>query len=71
MQSVRFLPLWFVGALVLAPACGGPEHGVVQTPNAAGGANHGQCLDRGVACKSSGDCCSQWCVSGTCSTKQP
>lgn len=29
------------------------------------------CLERGSACVSSNDCCTEWCVNGFCALKQP
>jgi hypothetical protein len=29
------------------------------------------CLERGSACVSSNDCCTEWCANGVCAQKSP
>jgi hypothetical protein len=66
MMGMRRLSIATLGALALVAACGGQPRGAAEAPSALEGADAGQCLDRGVPCKDSRDCCSHWCVSATC-----
>jgi hypothetical protein len=54
-----------VVASVVACAESGPSQGVTnpQAPN--------RCLPRGSNCAVDGDCCTLWCVNGTCVRKNP
>ena len=62
---------FFSFALVAATliACGGPQSGATTTTG--GTVSPSTCAHTSAPCERDSDCCSLWCVSGSCSRKQP
>jgi hypothetical protein len=61
MKAVKAL---VVVAFVLVAACGETVTGQTRTTGAT-------CLSNHIACHLHSECCSQWCVNGTCERREP
>lgn len=66
---VRRALVTFAFGTALLAACGGAQTGTTSTT--AGSMDRPQCSSRGAGCVSDSDCCSLWCASGSCATRQP
>jgi hypothetical protein len=76
MNQTRHVSALFAHVLVAAAlVCCGSSHdsGVtnMQAPNQPNVAPSSRCLSSGTDCVADNDCCSQWCVNGRCTRKQP
>jgi hypothetical protein len=69
----RALVVLGCGVALLTACAGSHDTSVGQTGTTAGsiGSSTGACIALHESCSINSDCCSQWCVSGSCSTRQP
>jgi hypothetical protein len=62
-----------VSALTLgvSAACAGPATNMTSTTGGTVNANTAQCAGRHSSCVTDNDCCSLWCVDGSCARREP